>query len=189
MEKEQLVAVVNKDKEMMEIFTKQYGGLLFKVSQKYMPLIDDFMFNEYDLLHDLIIYIMDSNIIQNFQGKAKFETYLYAVCRNYFLKKIRGAKRLNELIFTSADLSNLCVSIFKDNDTRSPELKKALIEGIEQMDFKSRLFIRMFFYDKRPPSEIMLLFNFSSINSVYSLKHRILNKLKDYFREKGYFNG
>lgn len=184
MEKEHPATVVNNDEATKKIIFKKYSRLLMKASQKYISFIDDFRFNKYDLMQDLLLNIIESDIIKHYQGLAKFEAYLYAACRNYCLKKIKGSKNISEAKFASADLGNLCVSTFKYNYTESEEINKALIEASKQLDFKSRLFIRMFFYDKRPVNEIMLIFNFSSRKNVYLFKDQILSKLKSLISSK-----
>lgn len=177
-ERNLLLAFLRGDPDAARSFFERYGGIIRYAVNKVditTPVI-----GREDLFQDTICYLLenDKKVIRDFKGKCKFSTYLYIICRRYAMRKAR--KYNNPPVEGEYALpEELPAPLIEETEAWDEEQKRALLYAIKQLDEDSQLFVRLMFYDNKSALEIMKIFGWSSLNSVYSKKNKIINKLRE----------
>lgn len=165
------------------MFFEKYGGIIKyavgKVGIK-TPVMD-----REDLFQEMIAYILNDKmkVVRDFKGKCKFSTYLYTVCQRYGIKRAGKENDLFRREEYSPSEVEIPAELAEQTEVWDEYQKEALLQAIEQLDEDSLLFIRMMFYDSRSTPEIMIIFGWTSPNSVYSKKNKIIRKLRKIIRK------
>jgi len=171
-----LSAFINGDRIAAREFFEKYGGIIKYAVGKVDT--EGMVIDKEDLFQEAIIHILrdDKKIIRDFEGKSKFSTYLYIICWRYAKKM---AKKNNNMCGKETSLpEEIPAPLMEETEVWDADQKKALLEGVEQLNEDKQLFIRLMFYDSRSTSEIMAVFDYTSPNSVYSKRNKIITELK-----------
>ncbi|MBK8703685.1 MAG: sigma-70 family RNA polymerase sigma factor [Saprospiraceae bacterium] len=110
-------------------------------------------------------------------------TYLYAVVRNLWLKKLRDHSRVipvaEETIQTLKDQNPEDNAIDILENLRESELKFAhVLRALEQTGEECKQVILLTYYYQRPDAEIAQILNYV-YDFVRQKRHRCMNKLRD----------
>jgi len=180
-----LSAFLSGNLKAIRVFFKRYGGIIKHAVGKIN--IKGNLIEREDLFHEAVIYILknDMKIVREFKGKCKFSTYLYTVCRRFAIKMAKKEHRMLLKKETSLSPEELPAVFVEQFEVYDENQKKALLQAIEELDVNSQIFINMMFYDNRTTSEIMNFFDWSSPNSVYGKKNKIITKLRKILKHRG----
>jgi RNA polymerase sigma factor (sigma-70 family) len=170
------------DPKAVRTFFEKYGGIIRYAVNKVdikTPVID-----REDIFQDVIVYLLKNKeeIIGKFQYKCKFSTYLYIVCRRHVMRM--AGKYNHPLVEGEGSLpKEFPALLIEETGVSSDDQEEALLQAIKQLDEDSQLFIRLMFYDNRSVVDIMKIFGWSSPNSVYSKKYKIIKRLQQILTE------
>lgn len=178
MEWHELVDFVNDDPDAMKQFFVEYGGIIKHVSLKIVPKSNSIESD--DLFLEIVTYLLTNKkkIILNFKQKCKFSTYLFLICRRYALRKVKEDSRESGYNAFAGEIPQNLVEETGSFEDWCEDMKRPLYMAIDLLDTNSQLFIKMYYFDKKPVEAIVRAFGWGSINSVYSRKNRIIEKLR-----------
>lgn len=127
-----------------------------------------------DIIQDAVIIFYEKVKSKDLILECSISTYIYSVCRNLWLNKIKHRKRfLNDISdFISVD-ENIIEGI--DNESRNKEFTSMFNELGESC----RQILLYYYYEKLSMKEIMSKMNFKSEQTAKNKKHKCLNYLRE----------
>lgn len=173
-EKELLSGILSGKRDGARCFLEAYGGIIKKavlsvgIRSNAVETEDLFMGAVENLLRN------DMKAVRSFNGKCKFSTFLFAICRRHAISTARHEHLRKNEPFTECTP----IDIFDDIESIDETQRAALLEAINRCDIDTQLFIRMMFFDQRSTTEIMRFFGWNSENTVYSKKNKTIEKLR-----------
>jgi RNA polymerase sigma factor (sigma-70 family) len=136
-----------------------------------------------DLLQEAIIVLFEKLQNPNFILTCKVTTYLYSICRNKWLNKLRGGggtgknstnpKRDVNDVHEYLDIPDIV------GDDAQIELEEKLKQAFNHLDYICQAILVKFYFYNQTLEEIAKAINFSSANAVKVRKFRCLQKLKE----------
>jgi len=170
------------DTEAINEFFRRYGGIIMCVVGKINtkgPVIDP-----QDLFNEIVVFILENKqkIISDFKFKCKFSSYFFLISRRYALKKVKEENRQPGSKDTVKS-EELPASLLEEAVVWDDDVKKVLPIALEYLSENEKIFITMYYYHGRTVTEIMRMFKWSSPNSVYSKKNRIIKKLQKHIKK------
>lgn len=105
-------------------------------------------------------------------GNTKVSTYLYSVCRNLWLKKLRSSKKIVSLDQQEKEYATEPVEL----DDNYEKIKK-LETLFTQLGDKCRTILHEFYYEKASMKDIALKFNYEE-KTAKNEKYRCMQRLR-----------
>lgn len=132
----------------------------------------------------------DYKKLRQFEGKqgCTLSSWIRLISIRHTIDFLRGQKRQISLDDDSNDTRPM-VDTLQDNRASVDEIielsetEKMMKEAIDELPSSDRLFIRLQYEKDLPPEEIAIIIN-ASVNTVYSKKNRIRQKIKKIIRDK-----
>lgn len=154
------------------------------VYQMYYPMIRDFVevnsggdTDATDIFQDGLMVLYRNLSNGTFRAEASIKTYLFSICRNLWLKELDKRQKervlMEEVIaITDQDINYLIHS----------ELVTLLMNELKP---GCRDILTEYYFNKRPMSELMNMFNVSSTQAAKNKKMRCLSYLIKLVNERG----
>ncbi|MBK8553292.1 MAG: sigma-70 family RNA polymerase sigma factor [Ignavibacteria bacterium] len=126
-----------------------------------------------DIIQDAVIIFYEKVKSKDLLLECSISTYMYSVCRNLWLNKIKHSKRfLNDVSdYISVD-ENIMEGI--DNDSRDKEF----VLMFNELGESCREILLYYYYERLSMKEIMSKMNFKSEQTTKNKKHKCLNYLR-----------
>ncbi len=104
---------------------------------------------------------------------CELKTWLYAVCRNKWLRQLEKSKR--ELKFTDFEpIENVSVP----QEEKSDEVHVMLRKSLEQLGVQCRKMLLLFYYFRKSMEEIAVDMSYTNADNAKAQKYKCLQKLK-----------
>jgi RNA polymerase sigma-70 factor (ECF subfamily) len=186
---------INGGKEAWDTFVKRYSKLIFYSINKTLKLHNCNLPQDDvdDLFNGVFVSLLDKNYkkLRQYEGRqgCTLTSWIRLITVRHTIDFLRSQKQhvsLNDdrdrsqpLIDTVADDSES----FGDR-LESSQAARALKDAIDELPASDRLFMELFYEKELPPEEIAVIMNVS-INTIYSKKNRVRDKLKKILIERG----
>jgi RNA polymerase sigma factor (sigma-70 family) len=152
--------------------------------RSYWPLIAHFVWlnqgraeEAEDLFQDGIIILYEKLRSKDFRLQYSLKTYLYGICRNQWLKRLRAKKSF--MIRDISDyLENLPELIEEEPDLPDRE---DMYQAIQKLENPCFTLIIGFYYEKKTFEELAQALQYSNANVAKQRKFRCLERLKKMF--------
>jgi hypothetical protein len=177
-EREILEGLLSGTKEGITTFLKEYGKIIRKAVNSVGIIDPAFTLEELYWIAIEHFFENKQDIINKFEGKSRFSTYLYVVLYRFVLK----TQNVREILNATKKGYDISESIRKGESLFRKEDKVALQKVICQLNADDQIFVRMLFYENRSTTEIMNHFKWHSKNTVYAKKNKLNAKLKKLIR-------
>jgi RNA polymerase sigma factor (sigma-70 family) len=132
-----------------------------------------------DVFQEAIIVLYEKAKSGSFELHAQLKTYLYAVCRRLWLKKLAHYTRF------SGDLANAPETIATDDDLEMYEHRTADFEMMEQalqnLGEPCKELLESYYIRKKNMSEIAKEFGYTNADNAKNQKYKCLMRLKKIF--------
>ena len=132
-----------------------------------------------DIFQEAIIVLYEKARSGSFELHAQLKTYIYAVCRRLWLKKLAHAARF------SGDLANAPETIATDDDLEMYEQRTADFEIMEQalqhLGEPCKDLLEDYYIRKKNMSEIAKEFGYTNADNAKNQKYKCLMRLKKIF--------
>ena len=138
-----------------------------------------------DIFQDALIVLFHQVKKGNFTLTSSLKTYLYSICRNLWLKKLRHLNRVVTLSDTLQQYVNIEESHFKTLEVN--EEKVMIARFLEQLGQGCREILVYFYFDRLKMAEIAQRMNLSGEQVAKNKKSGCLKKLKDLISRSSYF--
>lgn len=155
--------------------------------QKYWPMIAHFVrLNQgqpkeaEDLFQDGIIILYEKLLNKDFFLRYSLKTYLYAICRNQWLKKLRSKKNF-KIIDLDDTLENIPELTVEDEEDLPDD--KEMYQAIQNLKDPCYTLIIGYYYQKMSLEQLAKVLHYSSANVAKQRKFHCLERLKKAFRK------
>ncbi|HEY2650233.1 MAG TPA: sigma-70 family RNA polymerase sigma factor [Puia sp.] len=132
-----------------------------------------------DVFQEAIIVLYEKAKSGSFELHAQLKTYIYAVCRRLWLKKLAYYARF------SGDLANAPETIATDDDLEMYEHRTADFEMMEQalqnLGEPCKELLESYYIRKKNMSEIAKEFGYTNADNAKNQKYKCLMRLKKIF--------
>ena len=187
---------VNGDRAALDEFLKKYSRLIYNYIHSTLRLKGYTLAQDViaDLFQELFCLLIKDNCrkLSTFQGKngCSLASWLRQVTINFTIDYLRKNKVLVSLDAETEEGFGL-KDVIPDDVASAPELVSGkekgagLAECIEMLDIDEKYFLELHFNQGLKLEEVRQLLNLSR-GAVDMQKSRIINKLRDCFRSKGF---
>ena len=164
-------------------FQKVYKSC-FPVVTRSLQNMSAALFEAEDIFHAALLVLYEKAKDDNFVLECKISTFLVAVARKKWLKKLETEKRLNQKELDYARLhenekANSQVD-FKAITEQEKQLEK-LHAALEELGAPCKNLIEAFYIEEKSMKELADLFNYTNADNAKSQKHKCLKRLKKIF--------
>lgn len=129
-----------------------------------------------DLFQEGMITFYRQIRLENLEIKKNIQSYLYTICRNQWLKKLRTIDREIELVDQHEyipDLDNTLSHLIKDEQTQN------LAQLIEQLGDACKQIILLYYYERLSMKQIAQAMGYSGEQVAKNKKSKCLRKLRE----------
>ena len=128
-----------------------------------------------DVFQDALIVLFEKVQEDSFKLTVAIQTFIYSICRNIWLKKLRDEKRLPKV----QDFEQF---IQVETDTIDEELNERqetiLAKCLNKLGDPCKTLLTQFYYLKKKTETLAQELNYASANAVKSQKYKCLKRLK-----------
>lgn len=115
-----------------------------------------------------------------FELKSSIRTYLYAVSRNLWLKRLKLFSSREQINIKDEDQYFEEESVIEENDGRDREIS-LVQQSLERMGEPCKTILKDFFYHKKSMEEIAQKMNYTNAANAKNQKYKCFNRLKKMF--------
>ncbi|MGB3183639.1 MAG: sigma-70 family RNA polymerase sigma factor [Cyclobacteriaceae bacterium] len=163
---------------------------LKQLYQEYYGLIEIFILKNNgspddakDVFQDGIIVLYNKSRQEDFILTSSVKTYLYSVCRNIWIDRLRQSINRSRLLdlheFDKVQEDDLKVLL-------ENERSAVLMEHIDRLGPKCKTVLTLFYYDRKSMKEIALKMDMASEAVARNKKHSCLSRLRDMVSENDF---
>jgi len=128
-----------------------------------------------DVFQDAMIVLFQQVRKADFKLTSSFKTYVYSICRNLWLKKLRKQKRQVNL---SDEMEEIPVDETQLQRIEADERSRSIAQLLAQMSEDCRKFLLYFYYEKLRIKEIMVKMSISSEAVAKNKKSNCMKQLR-----------
>jgi RNA polymerase sigma factor (sigma-70 family) len=128
----------------------------------------------HDIFQDALIIIYEKSCQDQFEWKSSIKTYLYSICRNLWLKRLRQNKNVNYV----EDFESFEPVENTELTEEKPNLLEQMKQSMEQLGEKCRRIILAFYYEKKKMDEIAVELSYTNAENAKNQKYKCLQQLK-----------
>ncbi len=173
-----LKGLAENDRKSVESIYQQYYSLIQALVINNNGTSDDAR----DIFQEALIVLYDKARSGTFELHAQLKTYLYAVSRRLWLKKLQAAKRF------SRDLANAEETIATTEDLELYERKNLEYElmeaALQQLGEPCKTLVEAFYLQKKNMNDIAAEFGYTNADNAKNQKYKCLMRLKKIFFEQ-----
>jgi RNA polymerase sigma-70 factor (ECF subfamily) len=182
-------------KEAWDSFVTLYSKLIYYSINKTLKLHNHNLPQEDvdDLYNSVFVSLLDKNYrkLKQFEGRqgCTLSSWIRLITIRHTIDFLRSQKQ-HISIDDDSDGAQPLVERLPDRSTSfekqldQSETSRALKEAIEALPSSDRLFMELFYEKELPPEEIAGIMNVS-VNTIYSKKNRVREKINKILIEKG----
>ena len=138
-----------------------------------------------DIFQDGMIVLFNQARKEDFELRCTVKTYLYSICRNLWLKKLRKSKKVVELTDTIKQFVTVDESQLKTLEVT--EEKEIISSYIGQLSEGCQEILKYFYFDKKKMSEIADLMGLANEQGAKNKKSGCMKKLKSMMKDSNHF--
>ena len=128
-----------------------------------------------DVLQDAMVVLYNQARSKDFELSCSISTYIYSICRNLILKRLRSKNK-------TSHLDNGAEAIEVDDNVLNvllgTEKEQAIASAFSKLKPDCQEILRLFYYDSLPLKEIAGQMSLASVQGAKNKKSRCLGKLK-----------
>jgi len=183
------------NKEAWDTFVTNYSKLIYYSINKTLKLHNNILSQDDvdDLFNGVFFSLLDNNYkkLRQFEGRdgCTLSSWIRLITINHTVDFLRGQKQHISIDDDSDDRQPLADRLtdrgtsFEDRLDEA-DTTRALKEAIEELPESDKLFMELFYEKELPPEEIAAIMNVS-VNTVYSKKNRVREKLQKILIDRG----
>jgi RNA polymerase sigma factor (sigma-70 family) len=131
----------------------------------------------HDIFQETMVVLFEQLSSGKFEQKSSLKTWIYAVCRNKWLKQLEKQKRNVRLV----DFERADEIILPEELNETNEKSKSLRKSLEQLGVQCRKLLLLYYYFKKSMEEIAVDLNYTNADNAKSQKYKCLQKLKSIY--------
>ena len=150
------------------------------------PAIQSFILNNNgtvddakDIFQESLIVLYEKVSAGNFELQSKIKTYLYAVARRIWLKRLHQMHRFGNIVENVDDL--IPVEEDLEEQERKNEAFNQMDKALSQLGEPCKSLLEAFYIQKKPMFEIAENFGYTNADNAKNQKYKCLIRLKKIF--------
>jgi RNA polymerase sigma factor (sigma-70 family) len=150
------------------------------------PAIQSFILNNNgsvddarDIFQESVIVLFEKVSAGDFQLQSKIKTYLYAVARRIWLKKLQQMQRFGNIVEDAEDL--IPVEEDLEEQERKNEAFNQMDKALSHLGEPCKSLLEAFYIQKKPMHEIAEIFGYTNADNAKNQKYKCLMRLKKLF--------
>lgn len=172
------------DKELFEALRKGDSSAFRNVYVLHFNMVKYFIVKNngreedaHDVFQEAMVVLFEQLNSEKFELTSSLKTWIYAVCRNKWMKQLSKQKRNVRMIdFESADEFVLPEEVAEKN-----EMSVSLRKSLGQLGVQCRKLLLLYYYFKKSMEEIAVDLNYTNADNAKSQKYKCLQKLKSIY--------
>ena len=138
-----------------------------------------------DVFQDALIVLFNQAKKSDFELRCTIKTYLYSICRNLWLKKLRKSGRMVELTDTVQQYVVVEESQLKTLEVT--EEKEIIASFLGKLSAGCQQILKYFYFERKKMSEIADLMGLATEQGAKNKKSTCMKKLKSIMKESSHF--
>ena len=172
------------DNHILEGIKNDRNKALSFIYKRYFPLIKNYVKKNSgteddakDIFQEAIVNFYEKVISGNFLLTSSIKTYIFSVCKNMWLKKLRGIK-INDDLDNHIDKQIEPPFVFEIDKKALKPLKQILNEQMEKLGKPCKSVLVSYYYMKQSMEEIAKKLGYDNTHSARNQKYKCLQRLK-----------
>lgn len=156
----------------------------------YFPMILQLVLNNNgneddakDIFQEAVIVLYTKITTGNFELNSKLKTYIYAVCRHLWLKKLNKNSRFSAQTYELESVADVETDI-EQHEERNEQFKQ-MQHALGQLGEPCKTIIEEFYLNSRSMQEICEQFGYTNADNAKTQKYKCLQRLKKLFFKDG----
>ena len=131
-----------------------------------------------DIFQEAMAALYEQLAAGTFRQEAQLKTWIYAVCRNKWLKQLEKKKR--QVRFTDfEEAENIALP---EESGKDDSMHRMLRQSLEQLGVQCRKMLLLFYYFRKSMEEIAGELNYTNADNAKAQKYKCLQKLKTIYK-------
>lgn len=130
-----------------------------------------------DIFQEGLMALYEQIIDGRFKGASTIKTYLFAICRNKWMKRLRKASVKKETLGNETDFADGAEQAL--DHLIADEEANTLADLLEQVGADCKKVLLLYYYERKRMQEIAQLMGFANAQIAKNKKSRCLKKLKE----------
>ncbi len=176
-EQELLIGLANNDTKTIEIIYANNFNMVLSLITNNNGTYDDAR----DVFQEAMVILYEKSKSENFHLSSQIKTYLYAVCRKLWLKRLQ----LQGRYFVSSDyeIDENNLSVHEDEeDAKQKDMTFAIMEtALNKLGEPCKSLLVAFYIHKKGMHELVELFGYTNADNAKNQKYKCLMRLKKLF--------
>lgn len=127
-----------------------------------------------DVFQEALVILYEQLCSNRFEQQSSLKTWIYAVCRNRWLKQLERKSRQTKFIdFETAET----ILIPEEKEERSLQHRQ-LREALTRMGGQCRKLLLLFYYFRKSMEEIALELNYTNADNAKTQKYKCIQRLR-----------
>ncbi|HLQ99904.1 MAG TPA: sigma-70 family RNA polymerase sigma factor [Sphingobacterium sp.] len=175
------------DRQIVRAISKGEYSVLNEVYEHYFPAIRYMVLQNNgsqdaakDIFQEAVLLLYDKIKKGDFVLKSKLQTYLYAVCRNIWLKQLRD----QNTAYNTSDITEFENELVDENateeDNRQEEFER-MESALNKLGNPCRGILTHFYIKGKSMKEISEYFGYTNASNAKNQKYKCLQRLKKHF--------
>lgn len=132
-----------------------------------------------ELFQDAFMVVYQKIVDDTFKLNASIKTFLYAVARNLWLKKLRDNSKLLDV---TDDINEVQMAdITPEYDWETDEQEQKIIEQLNKLGANCQKILKFYYFDKKRLREITKLLSYKDEKSAKNAKYKCMQQLRKFF--------
>ncbi len=127
-----------------------------------------------DIFQETVLTLFEQLSAGKFEQRSSLKTWIYAVCRNKWLKQLAKKKKDIRLV----DFENYGAFEIPEEERADNEGARAVRKSLEQLGLHCRQLLLLFYYFRKSMEEIATDLGYTNAANAKSQKYKCLQKLK-----------
>lgn len=179
------------DNELFKLFCQQRREAVAKIYDSYFPVISRLIKKNRgrkedveDVFQEGVLVLLNYCRKENFWLKVPLKSFLYAVCKNIWLKKLKKKGRLDVTFYDLSeyvDLKNILAA--EDEINHRAENEQLLWKYFNQLPPQEKKTLWLYYMEEKSHKEIAGIVGFSDEASARVQKFRYVRRLRQMVRQ------
>lgn len=178
------------DKELLEGIRKGTSTSLERLYSTYFPMVLQLVLNNNgneddakDIFQESVIVLYNKVSEGNFELNSKLKTYLYAVCRHLWLKKLHQKSKFSAQTYELDELAEVALDVeeHEEHNVQFTQMQHAL----SQLGEPCKTIIEEFYLHNKSMQDICEQFGYTNADNAKTQKYKCLQRLKKLFFKDG----
>ena len=173
------------DTDLLEALRKGDSSAFRKVYLQYFSMVRYLIINNSgreedasDIFQEAMIVLYEQVCAGTFTQQSSLKTWIYAVCRNKWLKQLEKRKR-NIRFHDFEKTDSLLIA---EENTEDDWVHQQLRKSLEQLGVPCRKLLLLFYYFRKSMEEIASDLNYTNADNAKAQKYKCLQKLKSFYK-------